>query len=214
MLKLLGEAETPLRRSANPRLVLETLLLRWAMMDRAAELKALLSGGAPGPAGSPAPSTPPPPATIPEQHPGPAAPAYSVPWSDDGIRAAWPEIVETARRQGRFLGQALEQAEPRPGEPGVLVLEFGADQAVSREGVERQRGAVETIASARLGLPVTVELAEGRPPVRGGAPAAEARPGRLTVEELRRDRLDQLRRRDPALDALVDALDLELIDDD
>ena len=47
-----------------------------------------------------------------------------------------------------------------------------------------------------------------------GPAAAEPRSGRLTVGDLRRDRLDQLHRRDPALDALVDALDLELIDDD
>lgn len=48
MLKLLGEAEPGLRRSAHPRLVLETLLLRWAMMDRAIDLKALLRGSTPG----------------------------------------------------------------------------------------------------------------------------------------------------------------------
>jgi DNA polymerase-3 subunit gamma/tau len=215
MLKLLGEAETPLRRSANPRLVLETMLLRWAMMDRAAELKALLQGGAPGPAGAPAPSTPPPPETIPDQHDGPRGPAYSVPWSEDGIRAAWPEIVETARRQSRFLGQALEQAVPRPGEPGTLHVEFGPEQAVSREGVERQKQAVEAIVSARLGTAVSIELGRLAEAAVGavGAPS-EARSGRLTVGDLRRDRLDQLRRRDRALDALVDALDLELIDDD
>ncbi len=213
MLKLLGEAENPLRRSANPRLVLETLLLRWAMMDRAAELKALLSGGAPGPAGSPAPSTPPPPATIPEQHGGPQGPAYSVPWTAAGVRAAWPEIVETAIRQSRFLGQALEHGVPRPAAPGVLELAFGPDEAVSLEGVERQKAAVEAIVSARLG--VTVSLTLARSDDRGGAEAATsaAPSGRLTVEALRADRLDHLRRRDPALDALVDALDLELIDD-
>ncbi len=44
MLKLLGEAEPAIRRSANPRIVLETLLLRWAMMDRAVDLRAILEG--------------------------------------------------------------------------------------------------------------------------------------------------------------------------
>jgi DNA polymerase-3 subunit gamma/tau len=45
MLKLLGDAEVGIRRSAQPRIALETLLLRWAMMDRAVDLRAMLSGG-------------------------------------------------------------------------------------------------------------------------------------------------------------------------
>ena len=36
---------------------------------------------------------------------------------------------------------------------------------------------------------------------------------RLTVDELRQERLTELRRRDPALDALAEALDLELVDE-
>ncbi len=220
MLKLLGEAETPLRRSANPRLVLETLLLRWAMMDRAADLKALLGGRAPEPAGSPAPYTSPPQATIPPPQPATpsaadadaaATPAFSVPWTDEAIAAAWPDIVETARRQGRFLGQALEQAIPRVAEPGVLGLVFGADQAVAREGVERQLETVGTIISARLGTTVKVTLSSEAVAGRRG-PAKQS--GRLTVEEIRRERLADLRRRDPALDAAADALDLELVDDE
>src|SRR5690606_5907811 len=108
MLKLLGEAEQPLRRSANPRLVLETLLLRWALMDRAADLKALLEGGAPQPAGGAAPYTPPPQPTIPQADtrpelaptPPPAEsasaamperPVVAVPWTPEGLRAAWPD---------------------------------------------------------------------------------------------------------------------------
>ncbi len=221
MLKLLGEAEGPLRRSANPRLVLETLLLRWAMMDRAADLKALLEGRAPDSAGTPAPFTSPKPPTIPPSGAMPSAttapaaavpagqPAYSVPWTDEAVRAAWPDIVETARRQGRFLGQALEAARPRASESGVLELGFGPDQAVFREGVERQLAAVGTIAGARLGQPVTVRLAEPG----GGQEPSPARQSRLTVDDLRRERLAELRRRDPALDAAADALDLELVDD-
>ncbi len=217
MLKLLGEAEPALRRSANPRLVLETLLLRWAMMDRAADLKALLEGRAPAGAGEPAPYTSPPRATIPPPQspagnaPPPAGtPVFSVPWTDEAIRAAWPDIVETARRQGRFLGQALDHAAPRPVGPGTLELVFGPDQAVAREGIERQLAAVTTIVSARLGQAVAVTLADPARAPGGGTPS---RPGRLTVEEIRRERLGELRRRDPALDAAADALDLEMVDD-
>src|SRR6478736_6756917 len=45
MLKLAGEAEGSVRRSGNQRLVVETLLLRWAMMDRVVDLEKVLAGG-------------------------------------------------------------------------------------------------------------------------------------------------------------------------
>ncbi|MGD9524858.1 MAG: DNA polymerase III subunit gamma/tau [Gemmatimonadales bacterium] len=217
MLKLLGESETALRRSANPRLILETLLLRWAMMDRAVDLRALLSGGAPGPAAAPAPAvtSPPPPR---EPSPAPAsppstAPVYSVPWNDVGVRAAWPDILATATRQSRFLGQALQDASPRVGDPGVLQLVFGPSQAVSREGIERQKAAVAALVSARLGLEVSLELVGGEPSTGAGGSSPVQAGRRLTVDELRQERLTELRRRDPALDALAEALDLELVDE-
>src|SRR5688572_728709 len=53
MLRLLTESEPFIRRSANPRLVVETLLLRWAMMDRMVDLREVLEGGR---ADEPAPS--------------------------------------------------------------------------------------------------------------------------------------------------------------
>ena len=64
MLRLLTDSEAAVRRSANPRLVVETLLLRWAMMDRTVDLEAVLAGGAPspgGPAAAPTPASRPPP---------------------------------------------------------------------------------------------------------------------------------------------------------
>lgn len=212
MLKLLGEAEQPLRRSANPRLVFETLLLRWALMDRAADLKALLEGRAPAGAEQPAPYTPPPQPTITPSQPRtsvPETPVYAVPWTETALLAIWPDVIDTARRQSPFLAQALEQAVPGIGGPGVLELRFGREMAVLREGVERQLSAVTAIASARAGQELSVRVAGDEV----AAPAAAPRGGRLSVEQLRHERLAQLRKRDPALDAAADALDLELIDD-
>ncbi len=48
MLKLLGESEASLRRSGNPRLAVETLLLRWALMDRTVDLATALGSGGGG----------------------------------------------------------------------------------------------------------------------------------------------------------------------
>jgi DNA polymerase III subunit gamma/tau len=53
MLKLLAESEPSLRRSGNPRLGVETLLLRWAMMDRTVDLAELLAGSGGGRPGTP-----------------------------------------------------------------------------------------------------------------------------------------------------------------
>ena len=66
MLRLLAESETPIRRSANPRLIVETLLLRWTMLDRIVDLEQVLAAGSGagdggaggGPRGIP-PGTPP-----------------------------------------------------------------------------------------------------------------------------------------------------------
>ena len=45
MLKLLAEQENAVRRSASPRLAVETLLLRWAMMDRIVDIQQVIAGG-------------------------------------------------------------------------------------------------------------------------------------------------------------------------
>src|SRR5829696_919171 len=44
MLRLLAEDENNIRRSVNPRLAVETLLLRWSLMDRVVDLEKVLRG--------------------------------------------------------------------------------------------------------------------------------------------------------------------------
>lgn len=185
MLKLLAEAEQGIRRSAHPRLVLETLLLRWAMLDRVVDLKALLAGQAPAAwqgSGSPAAA----PAPIPEKRqaaakaapeapaasPALATPANASLRTTEAILAAWPEVVATANRQSRLLGQSLEHATPRIDAPGKVTLAYGPDSGVFREGVERLLGTVETLLSAQLGSPVKVIMEAA-----GGFPAPTGRRG-------------------------------------
>lgn len=222
MLKLLAESETAIRRSGNPRLIVETLLLRWAMMDRTADLRALLAGEAVVPF-APAPATPIPQAS---RKPTPSAaaaavaspslptvdatvPAVMVPQTTDGLRAVWSEVVATASRQSSLLGQALEHSTPRVDSPGVVTLGFSGDSAVFQEGVERQNATVETILSARMGTltRIVIERAET------SATGHQGKGPRMTSSDIRADRLKSLRKRDPALDAAADALDLELVDE-
>ena len=228
MLKLLGEAEPAIRRSANPRIVLETLLLRWAMMDRAADLRAILQG-LPAPAASMTrASVVPTPAPIPEKAiprvaprraPEPALAAEPaveatgagelVECTTEAIVAAWSNILAAAARQSRLVSQALEHATPTVPEPGVVQLEFGSDSAVFREGVAKQLATVETILGASVGGTVVVRIVE-RATTGGGA---SGKPSRISPGGLREERLQQLRAKDPALDAAADALDLELVDE-
>lgn len=214
MLKLLTDAEPAIRRSANPRLVLETLLLRWAMMDRMLDLKALLRGETP-PAWSPsAPAAPPP---IPQSRaPAVAAPAAPVPPKAPAVPqtaamllAAWPEVLATAGRQSRLLAQALEHGVAELQEAGKVRLSFGLDGAVFQEGVERQLAAVETILTAQMGAPMTIRLDGGAT----GFAAVAGKGKRLSAADLKADRLRELRTKDPALDAAADSLDLELVDE-
>ena len=226
MLKLLGEAEPSLRRSANPRIGLETLLLRWAMMDRAVDLRAVLAGSPPSGA---APRTPIPvkAAVSPEARtvekpvsaraPGadnrPASSAQGLTvhgfgLTNESLTAGWSDIISTATRQSPLLGQALAHATPRLENPGTVELEFGPDSALFQDGAARQLATVETILAAALGTPVRVKLQSA------GPAAVERKPRRLSVEDVRNERLTQLRSKDPALDAAANALDLELVDED
>src|SRR5206468_5970818 len=47
MVRMLAESETALRRSGNPRLEVESVLLRWCMLDRVVDLTQVLAGGSP-----------------------------------------------------------------------------------------------------------------------------------------------------------------------
>jgi hypothetical protein len=245
MLKLLGEAEPSLRRSANPRIGLETLLLRWSMMDRAADLRAVLAGGAPlaAVAAAPIPQTSPKPkaqSPKPEAEglepkaqslepkaqspkpkglePGDVAPdpgtlglrALGFGLTQETLLAAWSSITATATRQSPLLGQALAHATPRLDGPGSVALVFGPDSALFQDGAARQVATVETILAAALGLPVRVKLQSAA----SASASGEGKSRRVSVEDLRNERLTQLRSKNPALDAAAKALDLELVDED
>ncbi len=106
MLKVLADAETAIRRSANPRIALETLLLRWTMMDRAADLRALLAGEGGGDGGAAPEGAPRPSGGAGGSRPGRGAPAAS------GGGGAKPTLQTRARQGG-----GSEPARPAGGPP-------------------------------------------------------------------------------------------------
>jgi hypothetical protein len=79
---------------------------------------------------------------------------------------------------------------------------------MSTEGVRRQLGVVEEILASKFLGPVKVHLSVAPA---AGSPAGP--PTRMTNEVLRAERLERLRRVDPALDTAANELDLEIVDE-
>ncbi len=227
MLKLLAESEPLIRRSANPRLVVETLLLRWTMLDRTVDLQEVLSGGArsaPAASAPPAgPSAAPPPRRAPplarESAGGvgaapPVVPAIGAPAITgiaaelSALREAWPEIVAELRVKSRFLGEALGGTTPAAVELPWLTVELAEPNQLFAERLQSQAAAVEEILRRATGTDLRLRVTEGgKGP--GGPPPS---PRRMTEESIKADRLRSFRAKDPALDTAADALDLEIVD--
>ena len=218
MLKLLGESEGSIRKSSSPRLSVETLLLRWVLLDRTVDLEALLSGAARTGGGSPpeppsrraaeppVPRVAPPPATAPEARAPQPASELRAEFTLEGLQRAWPDLVLVARAQGRFLGEALAAARPVSADPPLVGLSVAEGNPMHLEALERQRDAVQALLGRVLGAPVRLGISGT------GSTPATPRARRLSEAESRAERLKVLKGRDPALEAAADSLDLEVLD--
>jgi DNA polymerase-3 subunit gamma/tau len=236
MLKLLADQEQGIRRSANPRLMVETLLLRWTLMDQMVDLETVLANlGGPcpdrcgGPARAPsaprpvAPPRPQPTGTIRDSAPAapvppeapeavpPAAgvPPETIPFTVTALEANWAIIVAEARKESPFLGEALGAGRPIQAAPPSLTIELLDPNPVIAERLTRQREVAQAILARYLGGPVHLTLGSGAPAPDENAPA---RPKRMSDAGARAERLQTLRKKDPALDAAADELDLEIVD--
>jgi DNA polymerase-3 subunit gamma/tau len=234
MLRLLADNEMGIRRSVSPRLIVETLLLRWAMLDRIVDLEQVISagkreGGA-GKQGSPAQSDSSPPRgslgvspVSTETRPTGDGPAQPTPLREpparlptsaatsvslDAISAAWPAMVMAVRAHGRFLGEAFAATEPADLELPWLTVRMREPNQLFTERLLQEAGKVEEVLSQSLGQPVRlrVNAAPGAPE----SPAAK--PRRMSDSSVKAERLQEFRSKDPALDTAADALDLEIVD--
>src|SRR5229473_3181173 len=221
LLAVLSELEPQLRAGSNARLAVELLLLRWTMMSRTVELDAVIRslGGEPvdkpRKGGNPETSSaapvlrdaapvPPSPASPPTV--SPAAPEKG-PLTLDRLRALWPRIVDDARTKSPMLGALLQVTEVAGVDAGTVTIRLLDTNAVHAEGLERQRDALSQLVARYLTGPVRIQL-DGA----GSGERSTPRPGRLTEEGARAERLKTLRAQDPSLNAAVDALDLELLE--
>jgi DNA polymerase-3 subunit gamma/tau len=222
------ESQGSLRRSPNPRLPIEMLLLRVSFMDRTVAFEELISalGGSPAPAGSAG--------TDPASGGGasggekvPKAEVESTPQvdadtslggsTDNGIAVApqaiapssdvneaWSRWLDAGSTVPKGLGAFLRSAGVRVGDEGQIVVTPLPGPAIERMG---QRSVIS-------------EISEGLTPYLGRRPevavqAADSMtdsPARVTKEEVQAETLTALYRQEPRLERAVEELDLELMD--
>jgi len=167
MLRLLAENETAMRRSASPRLIVETLLLRWTMLDRIVDLAQVLGagGGRPEAMGSAAPRAP-----APRAAPAPPLPATAPPRVGSS-----PGDPESGRSAGGAGPSGTARSALEPDAPTAVMERVPAALEAVRmawpELVAEVRGrsrflgeALAATTPASLELPwLTVELGEANP---------------------------------------------------
>jgi DNA polymerase-3 subunit gamma/tau len=256
MLSALGELEPRFRRSTQQQLLLETTLVRFALLDRTVAIEDVLKGisGENNPRSSPSPSgggrlsppgrsgvtarsvetptsvervnEPPPPvarASTPlrlmsssgvaiDSTPTPVQPMKAAPSRRTTVAASdlnavagiWDDMVASIRRDRPFIATLLEQSLPvSTNANGMLVLQVEAP-AVQEGLAAKTAEIVATMNGWLAGLQkLTVRLA-------GDSVSAGPAP-RMTVESVRSETLAALRKRDPVLNAAIEALDLDLM---
>ena len=174
MLRLLAESEPAIRRSVNPRLIVETLLLRWAMLDRIVDLAAVLgaepSGGGSGSSAPPPRSRPKPSAASGETTPRPPAPPAASRTSASSAPAAVQEAGSPAPApapppSGPSLGAVGALAvDSIPATLDALRMAWGDTVAEVRRRSRFLGEALSHTAPAALELPwLTVELSQPNP---------------------------------------------------
>ena len=247
MLSILIELEPHFRRSGQQQLLFETLLVRFALLDRTLSIEDVLKGvqGAPSTGGggtrreapeiapsrgssagamrreptmladaAPVPTRVQAPVQAPVHAPAPApvhapiadrgpATVAAIPLDINRLSEHWDDVVEAVRRAGRaVVASALAEAAPMVvTASGVVTVEVTGEALV--QALENGAESILTALRSRFSG-VSKVMVRG---VGGDAPSK-----RLTADAVIANRVAMLRKRDPMLDAAVDALDLRLLD--
>ena len=201
MLRALEEAEEPIRRGQRPRLAIETLVVRWALMDRTVQIAELLSGEGAGQSrdatagplrdaelrvatrGEPTAHSSAPASTAgavreaaspkPPVMRDAAAPRAEGALSLDAVLGAWPHLLAAARAEKPMLASALQDAEPVATDGTAVRIRALGGGPLTAEGLARGRATIESLLGRVLGGPVRVALGE---PASAASPAAPPAP--------------------------------------
>lgn len=239
MLAMLVEMEPHIRRSPQQQMLFETLIVRFALLDRTVALEDVLRGVASGGASGGGVSASGPGARA-------AAPAQST--RAPTVRSAPPASAAPAPERVRASAPSAAPVVADAPPPSTTDLPLELNRVVEHwdaivAGVERDgravlaaalRHATPTAVTAAGGVTLTVDaaaqgdlIAQGEGAILAilkrrfkaaakitvralGAP--DATPRRLNEQEVRADRIAMLRKESKLLDAAVEALDLELLD--
>jgi DNA polymerase-3 subunit gamma/tau len=242
MLSAIGEGEIRFKRSGQQQLLVETLLVRFALLDRTVQLedvlKAIGDGGMSSRGGSAAASPRMPPDDMRSTAPRPMAPATrntiaaapSSPTVDAALaREVVPEAVLSTRPRAdlnAIAGRWDELSERARASGKALLgaaLHASVPHAITRNGDLTIRldepndfhaRAIEQDAATLVAI--LADWFDGVARVlvyrEDTRESAGTKPQRVTDEMVKTERLNMLRRKDPVLDAAIDVLDLEIAD--
>src|SRR5687767_10707110 len=228
MLGAIAEIEPFYRKSSQQQLLLETLLVRFALLDRTVELEDLLRGLGDGggkqenapstsrrvpDAPRPSPRRAEPPAVAAPRADAPSAAPKPAPRATLDLNVLcerWGDIVDRVRSMGRpMLVSALEHALPvAVSSQGTISVQLEQPNGIFEKTIESSAADVlGAIAGTFDGVTKLLVRRVEQPKV---APADV--PKRLTEDQARQERAQLLRKKDPALDAAIEELDLELLE--
>jgi len=229
MLGAIAEIEPFYRKSSQQQLLLETLLVRFALLDRTVELEDLLRGlGDGGGVQDTAPSTSrrvpdaprpsprraePAPVTAPRADaPSPAPkPAPRAALDLNVLCERWGDVVDRVRSMSSrpMLVSALEHALPvAVSAQGAITVQLEQPNEIFEKTIES--GAAEVISALAGTFDGATKLVVRRVEQTKAPPADATK--RLTEDQARQERAQMLRKKDPALDAAIEELDLELLE--
>jgi DNA polymerase-3 subunit gamma/tau len=228
MLGAIAEIEPYYRKSSQQQLLLETLLVRFALLDRTVELEDLLRGIGDGggardvasptarrAAETPRPTTrraEPSPVSAPlaDVQPPPPKPLPRVALDLNVLCERWGEVIDRVRSAGRpMLVSALEQALPvAVSGQGTITVQLEQPNEIFEKSIES--GAADVLSAVAATFDGATKVIVHR--VEAPSTAPSDAPKRLTEDQARRERAQLLRKKDPALDAAIEELDLELLE--
>jgi len=236
MLQAITELEPRFRKSGQQQLLIETLLVRFALLDRAVDLEDVLRSlserPSPTPAASPTretggsgggggtnPFVRPEPRPVPRADgsgaraelasrpvPRPVLPERE-PLELNTITGRWDALVERLKESGKqMLATAVEHASP------VAITASGIVTIELDEPNDIYAHAISNSRGEIVGALREWFTAVERVELRRDDQAPASAPKRLTDAMVRAERIAALKKRDPVLRAAIDALDLDVAD--
>jgi DNA polymerase-3 subunit gamma/tau len=198
------DTEGRLRKSANPRIMVEALLLRFAHLSNTVDLEAIVSGsGAAWEGGSVATRQ------VAKQAAKQKVASRKEPAAAGTVENAWRDLLASAAGLPQGLNIFLKVAHISENEPGIVVLELPLGPGLEKLASDSTaRVAVMKALSEQLGRQIRLEVKAK------GVDTAQSpdAPRRLTPELVKTEKLARMAKEDPVLGKAVEEWNLELMD--